>query len=599
MESPLRALSVPLLTMLALGTVGVLRAATDPADTVYRNGYVYTVDAKDTIQSAVAIRAGKIVYVGGEDGVSGFIGADTKVVDLRKRMLMPGLVDGHMHPLMGGAQLLKCNLNYLALTVAEFQAKIQACLDSTRAKEPDAWLEVVNWFQQDMRPPGTEVTRQTLDVLKTQRPVFVMSSFGHTVLANSRALALADINAKTPDPLGGKIAHDASGKPSGILEDAAYEMVTKLPPKPTAEDDIAAARAALDALRQQGVTTFLDAEAEPASIAAFSAVAGSGGLTARAHFAPVIHPADGGDPAKAVASVLELAKRYDQGSLAAAPGITVRNAKLFLDGVIAAPAFTGAMLAPYRTNRGTAEKPRWEPGPSRGPDVYFPAKTLQSILVQLAQAGLEPHMHADGDRAVREGLDGIEALRREFAGRDLRAAIAHDEIVDPADFPRFRKLDVIPVLSFQWAKPAPDTIDGLRDYLGPARFRNLEPEGFLAAAGARIAYGSDWPVDALDEWFALKVGVTRTNAASAGPKYAGRLSEDPGLSRGVVVRAITMNASYALHQDRETGSLEVGKLADLIVLDRNLFDIPPEDIAGIKVLQTMVGGRVVYQAPDF
>jgi len=582
-----------------LTVVGALSAATDPADTVYRNGYVYTVDAKDSVQNAVAIRAGKIVYVGGNDGLSGFIGPNTKVVDLHKRMLMPGLVDGHMHPLQGGAQLLKCNLNYQALTVAEFRAKIQACLDGTRTKEPDGWMEVVNWFQQDMRPAGTEVTRETLDVLKTQRPVFVMSSFGHTVLANSRALTLADINSKTPDPLGGKIAHSASGKPSGILEDAAYEMVTKLPPKPNAEDNIAAARAALEALSKQGVTTFLDAEAEPASIEAFSAVARAGGLTARGHFALLIRPAEGADPQKAVAAVKELAKRFDQGSIAAAPGITVRNAKLFLDGVITAPAFTGAMLAPYLTNRGTEESPRWEPGPSRGPDVYFPAKTLRAILIELVRAGLEPHMHADGDRAVREGLDGIEVLRREFPGRDIRAAIAHDEIVDPADFPRFAKLDVIPVLSFQWAKPAPDTIEGAKDYLGPARFRVLEPEGFLAAARARIAYGSDWPVDALDEWFALKVGVTRANAPSAGPKYAGRLSDDPGLSRSTVGRAITMNSSYELHQDRETGSLEVGKLADLIVLDRNFFDIPPEQIADIKVLQTVVGGKVVYQAANF
>jgi predicted amidohydrolase YtcJ len=587
-----------LLTILTFAAAATLRAA-DPADIVYRNGYVYTGDAKESVQAALAVRAGKIVYVGGNDGLSGFIGPNTKVVDLRKRMLMPGLVDGHMHPLQGGAQLLKCNLNYEALTLAQFQAKIQACLDSTRAKEPDGWMEVVNWFQQDMLPPGTAATHDTLDVLKTKRPVFVMSSFGHSVLANSRALAMAGVTAKTPDPLGGKIAHDAAGKPSGILEDAAYEKVTKLLPQPTAEDNLAAARAALDALRKQGVTTFLDAEAESPSIEAFSAVQRSGGLTSRAHFAVLIPPAQGANPQKAVAAVQAVAKRYDQGSIQVRPGITVRNAKLFLDGVITAPAFTGAMLAPYFVNRGTAQSPRWEKSANRGPDVYFPAPILKSILMELARAGLEPHMHADGDRAVREGLDGIQVLRQEFAGRDIRAAIAHDEIVDPADFPRFAKLNALQVLSFQWAKPAADTIDGSRDYLGPARFKILEPEGLLAAAGARIAYGSDWPVDALDEWFALKVGVTRTNAPSAGDQYAGRLGEDPGLSRRAVIRAITINSSYELHQELETGSLEVGKLADLIVLDRNFFDIPPAQIAGIKVLQTVVGGKVIYQASDF
>jgi predicted amidohydrolase YtcJ len=142
-------------------------------------------------------------------------------------------------------------------------------------------------------------------------------------------------------------------------------------------------------------------------------------------------------------------------------------------------------------------------------------------------------------------------------------------------------------------------MEGAREYLGPARFKYMEPAGFLAAAGARIAYGSDWPVDPLNEWFALKVGVTRTNAPQPDHKYAGRLSEDKGLSRREALRAITMNSSYELHQERATGSIEVGKLADLIVLDRNFFEIPAQEIAQINVLQTVVGGRVVYQSENF
>jgi hypothetical protein len=231
--------------------------------------------------------------------------------------------------------------------------------------------------------------------------------------------------------------------------------------------------------------------------------------------------------------------------------------------------------------------------------VYFPAPILAALLIQVAGAGFEPHMHADGDRAVHEGLDGVAALRKRFPDRDIRAAIAHNEIVDPADFGRYKELDAIPVLSFQWEKQAPDTMEGARDYLGPARFKYMEPAGFLAAAGARIAFGSDWPVDPLNEWFALKVGVTRLNAPQPDHKYAGRLSEDPGLTRAQVLRAITMNSSYELHQDQATGSLEVGKLADLIVLDRNFFKIPADEIADIKVLQTVVGGRVVFQADQF
>jgi predicted amidohydrolase YtcJ len=582
----------------AAATSAATDAATAAADTVYRHGYVYTVDAHDSVQQALAIRAGRIVYVGSDSGAAAFLGPKTAVIDLHGRMLMPGLVDGHSHPLQGGGALLKCNLNYQQLTVAQMQARIQSCLDQTKAREPDAWLEVVNWFQEGMLPAGTVTHRGTLDALKTQRPILVMSSFGHTVLANSRALQLAGVTARTADPLGGKVGRDASGQPSGILEDAAQDAVAKQIPAPTPADNVKAAMAALEAFRRQGVTTFLDAAAEPPALEAFATVGREGKLTARAHFAVLITPPQGRQPKQAAAMVQTLAQRYDQGETGSDPKLTVRNVKLFLDGVISAPALTGAMLTPY-FSLGAPADPHWAPSLNRGPEVYFPAPILAALLIEVAGAGFEPHMHADGDRAVREGLDGIGVLRRQFPGRDIRAAIAHDEIVDPADFARFKQLNAIPVLSFQWEKQAPDTMEGARDYLGPARFKYMEPAGFLAAAGARIAFGSDWPVDPLDEWFALKVGVTRTNAPQPDHKYAGPLSEDKGLSRHEVLRAITMNSSYELHQDQSTGSLEAGKLADMIVLDRNFFDIPAEQIADIKVLQTVVGGRVVFQSDKF
>jgi predicted amidohydrolase YtcJ len=570
--------------------------AADPeADRVFRNGTVFTADAHNSIAQAVAIRDGRIVYVGNNEGVAPFIGPATKVTDLKGSFLMPGLVDGHLHPLSGGRQLQGCNLNYESLTVAELQQRVQACLDHTKNQEPDGWLEVSNWFQESMRPAGVKTNRSTLDALKTSRPILVQSSFGHTALANSRALALAKITKATPDPLGGKIWRDADGNPTGLLEDSAYAVFDDLIPKPTAEQNIAAAKEAEKDLNRQGVTSFLDAAASTASLTAFTAVQATGELTVRAHFAPVIDPGQANDPASAVAKVVADHKRYDQGALQAKPGITVRNAKLFLDGVIAAPALTGAVLEPYRTNVGTPENPRWMPGQSRGPDPYFPPKPLADILIRLGLAGIDPHIHADGDGAVRAALDGIDAMRKELGAADIRPAIAHDEIVSPADFPRYKTLATIPVLSFQWEKPAGDTM-GLKNYFGPDRMKVLEPAGLLAAAGARIAFGSDWPVDALDEWFALKVGVTRTNAPNAPAEYRGKLGEDPGLSREAVLRAITIDAAYELHEDDVNGSLEVGKFADLIVLDRNPLKIPAEDIANVLVLETVVGGRTVYES---
>jgi predicted amidohydrolase YtcJ len=565
------------------------------ADRVYRNGIIFTADDKNEIVEALAIRDGKIVYIGSNQGVAPFIGTATVSVDLQGKFLMPGLIDGHMHPLEAGRQLLQCSLNYESLTVADLQQRVQACLDHSTSTDPNAWLEVVSWFQESMRPAGVRTSRATLDVLKTTRPIIVRSSFGHTVLANTRALGLASITASTPDPIGGKIWRDANGEPTGVLEDAAYEVFSDLLPKPTAQEDVTAAKAALTAMNRQGVTSFLDAAAAAEDMAAFAAVRRSGGLTVRAHFAPVIAPTEAGDPNAAVARVVAFAKRYDEGAIVRAPGITVRNSKLFLDGVIAAPALTGNLREPYFANTGTADNPHWAPGSSRGPAVYFPASELANILIALGRAGIDPHMHADGDGAVHAGLDGIVALRKVLPSADIRPAIAHDEIVDPTDFQRYKELGTIPVLSFQWEKPAGDTL-GLRNYFGPARMKILEPAGLLAEAGARIAFGSDWPVDKLDEWFALKVGVTRTNSPDAPAEYRGRLGDDPGLSPAAVLRAATIDAAYELHQDDTTGSLEVGKFADLIVLDRNPLKVTGEDIANTQVLETVVGGNVVYES---
>ena len=294
-------------------------AAPAAADSVYRHGYVCTVDAHDSVQQALAVRAGRIVFVGTDAGLAAFVGPKTRVFDLQGRMLMPGLVDGHSHPLQGGGTLLMCNLNYEQLRVEQVQAKIQSCLDQTRAAEPDTWLQVVNWFQEGMLPAGTHTSRATLDALKTKRPIFVMSSFGHTALINTRALQLAGITAKTPDPLGGRIGRDASGNPSGILEDAAQEAVAKIIPAPTAAENVKAAAAALDAFRKQGVTTFLDAMAVPPALEAFATIERRGMLTARAHFALLITPPQGRDPKRAVAAAKILAQRYDQGEIGPDP----------------------------------------------------------------------------------------------------------------------------------------------------------------------------------------------------------------------------------------------------------------------------------------
>ena len=228
-----------------------------PADTVYVHGIVYTADREDHLHEALAVRAGRIAFVGSDADAAKYLGPKTLRVDLAGRMLMPGLIDGHMHPLEGGANLRRCNLDYQRLTVPAMQARIEACLDATRAREPDGWLEVVSWFSQGMLPAGTEATKATLDALHTTRPIYISNTFGHTGLANSRALALVGITAATRDPADGRIARNPDGSPTGILEEGAKELVTKLIPDATPADDIVALEHALPAIAAQGVTTIL------------------------------------------------------------------------------------------------------------------------------------------------------------------------------------------------------------------------------------------------------------------------------------------------------------------------------------------------------
>ncbi|PMZ89430.1 hydrolase [Pseudomonas sp. FW215-T2] len=574
-----------------------------PADTVMRNGYVYTVDGQNSVQQAIAISGGKIVYVGSDAGVDGYIGKQTQLIDLAGRMLMPGFVDAHMHPGDGGRAMTLCDLKYQTMTRAQFQASIQACLDADKDKGPDVWLEVGSWDRMGMTGLDGDADKSTLDALKTQRPIQVRSTDFHTVLTNSRGLELAGINKNTADPEDGKYRRDSAGNPNGICEDGAAESLAAVVPPATDAEKLNQMRAALDAMRQQGITSFFDALAGPENGKAFTRLQQSGELTARALLAIKLDPAAAAaDPVKTIAEAKALASTYDQGEVNVAPGVNMRHVKLFLDGIINAPADTGAMLTPYLHNSGTDQAPQWTPGKNLG-ELYFPPQVLNPLVLQAVKAGLDPHLHATGERAVRDALDSVAYVRKELPGQDFRPAIAHAESVDPADYARFKALDVTATMSFQWAQQAPSTVDGTSDHLGAERFERMEPSGSIAHAGGRVAFGSDWPVDPLDEFLALKVGVTRSgdpsNPHSYGHKYAGRLNADPALSRAEVLRSITLSSAEQLKLDAVLGSVEVGKFADLIVLDKNFMQVPEEELGRNDVLLTLVGGKVVWAKAPF
>ncbi len=572
----------------------------EPADVVLRGGKVVTMDARRTIAQAVAVRAGRIAFVGSDADAAKRIGANTKVIDLGGRMLMPGFVDAHLHSLAGGRALLVCDLAYAPLTRAQLVQRLQACLDATPDAGADTWLEGVNWDRQSTAALDADPTRALLDGLPTTRPIAVTSSDFHSVLANSRAFALAGIDAATPDPAGGTFLRDGTGTPSGICEDAAgFQLKAAIPPDSPA-DQLKQGRAALAALREQGITTFMDAAAGEPHLRVFKALRDSGELTARVNLAINVDAENANTaPADEIAHVKALAAQADTGAAAPAPGVFARVVKVFMDGVVNAPADTGALLMPYLQNIGTDAAPQWVQGTNLGQLYYTPA-SLQALMLAAVDAGLDMHLHATGDRGVRTVLDAVQATRQARPGADFRPAIAHDETVAVADYGRFAALDVMATMSFQWAQRAPYSIGDTENHLGAERFARMEPSGSLRRAGARIVHGSDWPIDPFDTFLALKVGVTRSgdplnphSAASLAPVFEGPINADPALTRDDVLAAITVNAAHQLRLEKQLGSIENGKFADLIVLERDFLAVPDEELGRNRVLLTMVGGEVV------
>lgn len=598
---------VLVLAAVVVAMVGGCNGSGDgPADTVLRNGQVVTMDARNSVQQAIAVRDGKIVYVGTDAGVGPWTGTKTKVVDLGGRMLMPGFIDAHLHALAGGRALLQCDLAYAPLSHAQLLSKLQSCLDASTDREPGNWLEAVNWDRQSTSALSGDPTKALLDTLNTQRPIAVTSSDFHTVLANSRALALAGITAATPDPSGGSFVRGADGTPTGICEDNGGWQLKAAIPADSDADLLKQGRAALAALRAQGITSFMDAASGEAQTKTFKSLHQLGELTARANLAITVQPSDAAVSAtNTIATARALASSIDQGTPVAAPGLQSRIVKIFVDGVVNAPGDTGAMLTPYYTNTGTDAAPNWQLGTNLG-SVYYPPEVLKPLLLAANDAGMDVHMHATGERAVRQSLDAVQNLRSLRANADFRPAIAHNETVAVADYPRFAALDVMATMSFQWAQRANYSIGETEKHLGPDRFARMEPSGSLRNAGARVVHGSDWPIDPFDTFLALKIGVTRSgdptnpnSAASTSPIYQGKINNDPGLTRADVLRAITMDAAYQLRLDKVVGSLETGKLADMVVLDKNFLTVPEEELGRNKVLLTMVGGKIVLALDAF
>lgn len=532
------------------------------ADLVFINGAILTMDTVQATAEAVAVHEGRIVYVGSTDGAQRWIGTRTQVVDLGGKTLLPGFQDAHVHPISSGVEMAGCELGS-AESLEQVRAKVASCAASLA---PGEWLVGSNWALPIF--PDANPSRELLDSLAPGRPAYLSAADGHSGWANSEALRLAGITRGTKDPANGRIERDARGAPSGTLRESAMELVSSLIPAPTADQRREGLARALTLLHAAGVTSFMEASARRQDLETYQDLDRRGELTARVAVSMYADPTLGMEQ---VDSFVAWRSAF------ASPRVRPMAVKVFQDGVIEAQ--TAAMLAPYEGHGQEAGTPIW------------PAERLDSLVERLVDRDLTVHIHAIGDRGVRMALDAIQRAETAKPRGTRRHQITHLQVIDSADIGRFAALNVVADFQALWAYPDQYIVDLTWPVLGPERSRWLYPIGSVARTGAPLAFGSDWNVSSANPLEAIKVAVTRR-----GPNdTTGRvLVPEEAIDLMTALRAYTLGSAYALGHDDQTGSLTVGKVADLIVLDGDITTVPVDRLHTVKVLATVVNGGTVF-----
>ncbi|MCE7872789.1 amidohydrolase [bacterium CPR1] len=536
-------------------------ALAQPADLVVRDARVHPLDGPPT--EAVAVRAGRIVYVGPNSGVGAFVGPGTRVLSLPGRMVLPAFHDCHVHPLEGGVELGRLLLESSATSPRVWLDQLAAY---AREHPEKRWIVGGGWAN-PVFPEGNP-SRKLLDAVVSDRPVYLVTADGHSAWLNSAALAAAGITRQTSDPPGGRIEREPDGTPGGTLRESALELVSAHLPPTTPEERQEGLRRALALAHGFGITTLHEAHArDEADLAAYAALEARGQLKAR-----IIAglPTEPGQGAGQVHGLLALRKRYLSRRL------RPTAAKIFADGVI--ESRTAALLKPYRD--GTSGL------------LNFPPEELTELVVALDRAGFQIHVHAIGDRAVRLTLDALEQARQSNGWRDARHHLAHLEIVHPEDLPRFASLEVGATIQPLWAQRDSYIRELSEPFLDAERNARLYPLAALARH-ARLAGGSDWSVSSLNPLQAIEVALTRRGPDEpAGEPWL----PEQRLDLDTALRAYTVGGAHASFQENETGTLTVGKAGDLIVLERDLYLVEPSEIGSVKVLRTFFEGEEVYTA---
>ncbi|MFD5122359.1 amidohydrolase [Streptomyces sp. NPDC058385] len=546
---------------------------TAPADLVFTGGPVHTLSPARSRATSVAVRGERIVAVG-HDEVRELVGPATEVVDLKGKLLIPGFQDAHAHPVGGGLELGQCDLGG-ATALDEYRRRISAYAQA----HPDTeWITGGGWSMEAF--PGGLPTAAELDALVPDRPAYLVNRDHHGAWVNSRALQAAGIDARTPDPADGRIERDADGAPTGMLQEGAANLIGRLLPPVTLEQRITGLLRAQELMHSLGVTAWQDALlGEHANLTdptdAYLATAADGRLTAR------VVGSLWWDRSRGTEQIDELVARRAAGTRGRLRCTTV---KIMQDGV--AENGTAALLGPYLDGCGCAS--------DNSGISFVPPLDLQKYVTELDARGFQVHFHALGDRAVREALDAVEAARRANGHTDTRPHLAHLQVVHPDDIGRFRELGATANLQALWAAHEPQMDDLTIPFLGPERSAWQYPFGDLQRSGATLAAGSDWPVSSPDPIEAIHVAVNRVlpDAAPGTPVFL----PEQRIGLDAALTAYTAGSAYVNHLDDVTGSITAGRLADLVVLDRDPFAAPTQEIGATRVLETFVGGERVYAA---
>ena len=553
------------------GPTSAAQGPTTPADIVITNARVYTVNAQQPWAEALAIRGDQIVAVGRVAEIDHYRAAATKVIDAGGKLVLPGFTDCHVHFLDGSLSLQRIYLDD-APDISEIQRRVKAYADA-HPKQP--WVLGRGWQYSSVGPTNLP-DKKYLDEIVPDRPVYLDSYDGHTWWANTKAMQLAGIKKDTPNPPGGEIVRDPkTGEAIGVFkEDTADELMTRVIPSPTHEEKLQALRAGLKEANRVGLVRVHSASGDLQDAELLQELRKGNELTLRMYLS--FHATPPEITAAHLAEIEEARQKYHD------EWISAGAVKFFMDGVV--ESHTAALLTPYSDDPKLSGSLLWDPS------------TYKQMVAELDKRGIQIFTHAIGDRAVRLTLDAYENAAKVNGTSDRRHRIEHIETISTQDIPRFGKLGVIASFQPLHAYPNDDTLLVWARNVGPERVQRAWTWRSVENSGGVLAFGSDWPIVTLNPWPGVQNALTRQTTEGNPP---GGFVPKERISLEDAIRGYTLGAAFAGHRENTEGSLEPGKLADLIVLAHDLFRIEPTEIEKTEVLLTMVGGRVVYQSPSW